>query len=86
MHILIACLSVQPPGWCMGQRVMNRSVAPQTPMMPAEPNLLAIWPDMLPRLVHAIDGGLSVSLHAVAEDSINAVCAAMSPFLGGGHT
>ena len=54
-------------------------------MMPAEPELLAVWPDMLPHLVHALDAGTSISLHAEGEDSINAVCAAVSPLLGGGH-
>ena len=54
-------------------------------MMPAEPELLAVWPALLPHLVHALDTGASISLHAVGEDSINAVCDAMSPLLGGGH-
>ena len=54
-------------------------------MMPAEPELLTVWSVMLPDLVHALDTGASVSLHAATEDSINAVCAAVTPLLGGGH-
>ncbi len=54
-------------------------------MMPAETELLVVWPAILPHVVQMLDAGASISLHAITEDNINAVCAAVSPLLGGWH-
>ena len=52
---------------------------------PAGPNPLILHPEALPYLVHALDAGMSVQLHAETPEAISSTCAVVSPLLGGGH-
>ena len=54
-------------------------------MMPVAPNPLALSPQTLARIVHTLDHGQSVMLHADTQEALDTVGHWIGLMLGGGH-